>query len=142
MELQRIDGLNEDQKKKLILQKFYENVRLKLQMKKLFFKLSNNGEAALFSLFDKWKMLPDVKAKQHETLMNKCVNDLERGLARLVGKQMKKVFTPLRDDLLEGQAKQRGALKALVDSQKSDLQRKFDTWKNQCVHERNLNKVQ
>lgn len=91
-------------------------------MKKLFYKLSNQGEAALFSLFDKMKVLPDVKGKQHETLMNKCANDLERGLAKLVGKQMKQAFTPFRDDYLEGQSKQRGALKALVQSQKSDLQ--------------------
>ena len=61
--------------------------------------------------------------------MNKCANDLERGLAKLVGKTMKQAFTPFRDDFLEGQAKQRGALKALVESQKSDMSKHMSKWK-------------
>ena len=141
MELQKVDSYNNEQKKKLILQKFYDNVKMQFQVKKLFFKLSNHGNAAVFSLFDKWKMLPDVKAKQQESLMNKCVGDLERKLSDLVMRNMKKTFTPLRDDLLEGQAKQRGAINALLQTQQSDVEKSFKKWKYDIAIEKVVNKV-
>ena len=58
-----------------------------------------------YKLFNLWKQLPDVKKKEHDVLMNKCVNDLEKGLTKHLLKSLKKSFTPFRDDLLEGQSK-------------------------------------
>ena len=72
--------------------------------------------------------------------MNKCVNDLERGLTKHVLRSLKKSFTPFRDDLLEGQSKQKTAAKALLNTQKSELQKKFDDWKNETVFKKNMNK--
>ena len=107
--LETFEENNSNAKLRNILHKFRDNMFIKRFTIKLHDKLLTTTNGKIYNGFLRWKLLPEPKDR-----LPLAVNDLERKLTVLAKNALKTTFDPLKNQLYDGENKQKRAAKDLI----------------------------
>ena len=101
---------------------------------KLHDKLLTTTNGKIYNGFLRWKLLPEPKDR-----LPLAVNDLERKLTNLAKNALKATFDPLKDELFEGENKQKRAAKDLIFVTMNKEKKLFLHW---VIHNANCRNIE
>jgi hypothetical protein len=124
---------NENALLRNILHKFRDNMFIKRFTIKLYDKLLSTTNGKIYNGFLRWKLLPETQEKAPQ-----AINDLERKLTILAKNSIKSTFDPLKDQLFEGENKQKRAAKDFIYVTMNKEKRLFMHWQIYTANCKNI----